>query len=99
MGIDAEETDRKVNLHLADRIFSPSEQKRVKNAEDPRRALLKIWVLKESLAKLTGRGLGEYLKETDFAPEDPRVREIDGCYVAVMTEKGNEKCCLIPMHI
>ena len=85
-GIDAEETDRKVRLSLADTQLSPAEKARFDAAEDKAAALLRLWVLKESYAKLTGRGLGGYLKETDFDPNDPRVQIIDGCYVAVMEE-------------
>ena len=87
VGIDAEETDRIVDPAVARRLFSPGEQQRIASAQDPNGALLRLWVLKESYAKLTGRGLGNYLRETDFSPEDPRIREIDGCYVAVLTER------------
>ncbi len=86
IGIDAEEADRKVRLSLADAQLSPTEKARFDAAEDKSAALLRLWVLKESYAKLTGRGLGSYLKETDFDPADPRVQIIDGCYVAVMEE-------------
>jgi len=86
IGIDAEETDRKVRLHLADRYLSPAEKARFDAAENKAAALLRLWVLKESYAKLTGRGLGDYLKNTDFDPEDPRIQIIDGCFVAVMEE-------------
>ena len=46
--------------------------------------LLKFWVLKEAYAKLTGRGLGNYLGQTDFDPETAQI--IDGGYVAVLEE-------------
>ena len=49
-----------------------------------RAASARLWVQKESYAKLTGRGLGNYLKETDFDPADIQI--IDGCYVAIMEE-------------
>ena len=88
VGIDAEETDRNIDLGLAQKILSPAERKRYQQAHDKRLALLKLWVLKESYAKLTGRGWGSYLYETDFDPEDPRVREVDGCLVAVMEDVG-----------
>ena len=86
VGIDAEEESRQVDLRLAERYFSPNEQARLAAAEDPRKSFLRIWVLKEAYAKLTGRGLGSYLKDTDFDPGDPRIQIIDGCYVAVMEE-------------
>ena len=43
-------------------------------------------LLKEADAKLTGRGMGNWLKATDFDPFDPRIQEINGCYVAVLEE-------------
>ena len=89
VGIDAEETDRSIRPEVALRFFSPREQARLETARDTQAALLRLWVLKESYAKLTGRGWGNYLKETDFDPEDPRVQIIDGYYVAVLTEKEN----------
>ena len=89
MGLDAEEADREINLRLAEKILSAPEKERFDAAEDKREALLRLWVLKESYAKFTGRGIGDYLKATDFSPNDPRIRMIDGCYVAVFTEKRN----------
>lgn len=86
VGIDAEETDRQIRPELAQRFLSTREQARQENATDKQAALLRLWVLKESYAKLTGRGWGNYLKETDFDPDDPRVQIIDGCYVAVLTQ-------------
>lgn len=87
VGIDAEETDRAVNLKLAEKILSPAEKERFRHAADKRRALLRLWVLKEAAAKLTGEGLRGYPNHTDFDPEDIRISEIDGCYVAVLEEK------------
>ena len=86
VGIDAEEKDRRINLRLAEKILSETERRRFDAAPDPRQALLRLWVLKEAYAKLTGRGLGNYLRETDFSPDDPRITNIDGCLVAVLTE-------------
>ena len=88
VAVDAEELDRKVALSLAEKILSPGEKARFDAASDKRRALLTLWVLKEAAAKLSGQGLQGYPNHTDFSPEDPRVREMDGCLVAVMTE-GN----------
>lgn len=87
IGIDAEEVCREIDLRLADRILSPAEKLRFAAVPDPRAALLRLWVLKEAYAKLTGRGWGAYLYDTDFDPQDPRIQIIDGCYVAVLTEK------------
>ena len=88
VGIDAEEESRQVDLRLAERYFSQNEQARLATAADPRQAFLRIWVLKEAYAKLTGHGIGNYLKNTDFSPDDPRISQIDGCFVAVITEEG-----------
>lgn len=86
VGIDAEEADRDVSLHLADKILSLKEKQRYESSVDKHAALLKLWVLKEAYAKLCGRGLGDYLYETDFEPNDPRIQNIGGCYVAVIEE-------------
>ena len=86
VGIDAEELSRKVPLSLAQTILSPTEKIRWERSGDKKDCLLRLWVLKEAYAKLTGRGLGSYLYETDFDPEDPRIQTIDGCYVVVMEE-------------
>ena len=88
VGIDAEETDRQVDLKLAGRYFSPEEQHLLAAADDPRQAFLRLWVLKEAYAKLTGRGIGNYLRQTHFSPEDPRIQRIHGCFVAILSEKG-----------
>ncbi|MBE6976864.1 MAG: 4'-phosphopantetheinyl transferase superfamily protein [Ruminococcaceae bacterium] len=84
VGVDAEETDRAVDLRLIERYLSTSEQRRLALAQDKNAAFLRLWVLKEALAKATGRGIGNWLKETDFDPDDPRVTCIDGCYVAIL---------------
>lgn len=86
VGIDAEELDRDINLKLADKVLSPPERAQYDAAEDKRKALLTFWVLKEAEAKLTGRGLRGYPDHTDFSLDDPRVREMNGCLVAVLTE-------------
>ena len=86
VGIDAEEMNRKINLRLAEKILSPAEKLRYESAQDPCAALLRLWVLKEAAAKLTGEGLQGYPNHTDFRPEDKRILEIDGCYVAVLKE-------------
>lgn len=86
VGIDAEEMDRRVRLEIARKVLSPGEYARFAAAPDPKAALLRLWVLKEAAVKLTGDGLRGYPNHTDFDPADPRVQEIDGCYVAVLTE-------------
>lgn len=88
VAIDAEEADRDINLKLADRILSPAERERFEAAEDQSAALLKLWVLKECAAKLSGEGLRGFPNKTDFSPDDPRVQTVDGCFVAIMTEES-----------
>lgn len=90
VGLDAEEMDRSVRLALAEKILSPMEKLRFEAAPDKRLALLKLWVLKEAAAKLSGDGLWGYPNHTDFSPDDPRVMELEGCLVAVLEEKEKE---------
>ena len=84
IGIDAEEKDRNINLMLADKILSPAEKQRFDAAQDKQAVLLKLWVLKEALGKQTGEGINGYPNHTDLSPNDPRIQEIAGCYVAVV---------------
>ena len=86
IAIDAEELDRRVELRLAERILSPGEKKQFEAVADKIRALLTFWVLKEAAAKLSGEGLRGFPNHTNFSLDDPRVREIDGCIVAVLRE-------------
>ena len=86
VGLDAEELDRKVQLKLAEKVLSPSEKAQFDAAQDKRRAFLTFWVLKEAEAKRSGEGLRIYPNHTAFSLEDPRVREMDGCLVAVLEE-------------
>ncbi len=87
VGLDAEELDRPIRWPLADRIFSDTERRQYDAAADKARAFLTFWVLKEAEAKLTGQGLRIYPNHTDFSLEDPRVTEMDGCLVAILTEE------------
>ncbi len=87
IGLDAEETTRSVSPNLAKKVLSDREFARYGALADPDGALLRLWVLKEAYAKLTGRGLGDYLFQTDFCPDDPRIQTLCGCYVAVLTEE------------
>ena len=86
IGIDAEETDRDINLRLAEKILSPAEKEQFDHAEDKRIALLKFWVLKEAAAKLSGQGLRGYPNHTCFSLDDPRVLETENCFVAILTK-------------
>ena len=84
IGLDAEEKGRKVSPAMLEKFLSPTEKSRV--GEDPQDGFLRLWVLKEALAKLTGKGIGNWIKNTDFDPFDQRIQEINGCYVAVLED-------------
>ncbi len=86
IGIDAEETDRDIRLELADKILSPSEKRYFEQSKNKKETLLRLWVLKEAAAKCTGQGLQGYPDHTDFSPDDPRILQIDGCFVAIVTK-------------
>ena len=86
IGLDAEEKGRTVSPAMIEKFTSPEEKKRL--GADPRDAFLRLWVLKEAQAKLTGRGMGNWLKNTDFDPFDPKIQIIDGCYVAILEEEN-----------
>lgn len=86
IAIDAEELDRRIHLKLADKILSPGEKRQFDAAADKGNALLTFWVLKEAAAKLSGEGLRIYPNHTDFSLDDPRVKTMDGCIVAVMED-------------
>ena len=87
VGIDAEEADRDIKLSLAEKLLSPMELAQFQQAEDKRRALLTFWVLKEAAGKCSGKGLRIYPNDTEFSLDDDRVREIDGCLVAVIEQE------------
>lgn len=86
VGLDAEELSRKPSPRLAQKVLSPNELRQYGAAPDKDRALLTFWVLKEAAVKLTGQGLRGYPNDTDFSLDDPRVRQLHGCLVAVITE-------------
>ncbi len=87
VGIDCEEVDRILPEKLAGRILSPGELAQWEKAPDKNRALCTFWVLKEAAAKCSGRGIQYPENHTNFTLSDPRVREEDGCLVAVITEE------------
>ena len=89
IGIDGEELDRKLNPKLAEKILSSTEREEYEQASDRNLALLKFWVLKEAQAKCTGEGLKGYPNHTNFSLSDPRVRQMQGCLVAVVEEEDH----------
>ena len=84
IGLDAEDKGRKVSPAMREKYTSDAEKGRL--GSDPQDAFLRLWVLKEAQSKLTGRGMGNWLKDTDFDPFDQRMQEINGCYVAVLED-------------
>lgn len=91
VAVDAEEGNRPVREKLVKKVLSPGELAQWMKAEDKTKAFLTFWVLKEAEAKLSGKGLQGYPNHTDFSLSDPRVREVDGCLVAIMTDAPQEK--------
>ena len=89
IGIDGGELDRKLNPKLAEKILSDPEREEYEQASDRNLALLKFWVLKEAQAKCTGEGLKGYPNHTNFSLSDPRVRQMQGCLVAVVEEEDH----------
>ena len=85
VGIDAEETGRKLSCRIGERFLSEAERHRWEQAADRDQALLRLWILKEARAKATGDGIGYRMRETDLSPDDPRIREIDGCLLAIVS--------------
>lgn len=84
VGLDAEEKGRKVSSALMEKYTSDTEKERL--GENPQETFLRLWVLKEAQSKLTGRGMGIWMKNTDFDPFDQRIQEINGCYIAVLED-------------
>lgn len=99
IGIDCEPIDRTVTKSVASRFFS---EKEVYEFKDD---LLSLWVTKESLCKLTGKGLSLGAKDTDitlytddFETNGIFVKKftLDG-YVAVVSSRHRISC--IPKKI
>ena len=86
VGIDAEEINRAIRLNLAEKLLSPTELEQFRQADDPRLALLKFWVLKEAAGKCAGEGMQLWPNHTEFSLDDPRIQEIDGCIVAIIEQ-------------
>lgn len=86
VGLDGEELSRKVRPETAQKLLSPTEYAQYLAAEDPNRAMLSFWVLKEATAKLAGTGIRTHPNTTQFTLPDARLQQIDGCVVAVVTE-------------
>ena len=84
IGIDAEDLNRDVKLHLAEKILSPYEYAQYEKAVDKKKALLTFWVLKEAQGKKTGEGINGYPNRTNFDLTDNRVQIIENHIVAII---------------
>lgn len=75
LGVDFEAVDRKVDLKVADSYFGPREIDWLMaqpDADKPE-AFLRLWTLKESFIKATGKGLTQDLASFGFEVEAERV--------------------------
>jgi 4'-phosphopantetheinyl transferase len=63
VGIDVEANDRKVNLEIAERYFTPSEAEFLQKTPSHQRphTFLRLWTIKEAYLKMTGDGLARPL--------------------------------------
>ena len=84
VGIDAEEVSRNIRPELAEKILSASEKNQYEQSKNRKEALLRFWVLKEAAAKCTGEGLRGYPNHTAFSLDDPRVFQMNNCFVAII---------------
>ena len=84
VGIDAEEMSRNIRPELAEKILSAYEKAQYEQAANRKEALLRFWVLKEAAVKCTGEGLQGYPNHTAFSLDDPRVFQMNDCFVAVI---------------
>ena len=66
VGIDIER-NRKMDFRIAQRFFTESELLSIKNASDPDSEFLRIWTIKEAVAKIHGDNLLMTLKSFDTA--------------------------------
>lgn len=83
LGVDVENFDRRIDLRMAERYFSPPEVRFVQSRDDEsaaRHAFLRIWTLKESFIKAIGTGLQTPLADFAFESIDspsPKIRFLD----------------------
>lgn len=85
IGIDIEYT-RPCKEKIVEKYFSSSEKKHLSNARNIDIAFTEIWVLKESIAKLTGLGLSNVISNTNLSVDDNKfVSEPFNCYLKTFT--------------
>jgi len=72
IGIDVEDSTRKINLNIADRFFSRQESEYIQNMHEHKKkeTFFDFWTLKESYIKAKGRGLSIPLAKFSFKIND-----------------------------
>ena len=75
VGIDVEAADRRVNLMIAERFFTPAEVVFLQNTPSEQRphAFLRLWTIKEAYLKMTGDGLTRPLDSFEIQHRDDKI--------------------------
>lgn len=85
VGIDIE-VPRKVDLKLAERFFSASENKLIKTSASPEKQFLRIWTRKEALIKAYGNALPCGLLQLDTTVDNVEINGINYGITTTETE-------------
>ena len=81
IGIDVEDSRRKIKMNIADRFFSRQESVHLGQAKDKQGVFFDIWTLKESYIKAKGMGLSIPLDKFSFTMgQDYTAIEFDDTY-------------------
>lgn len=87
VGVDVERV-RSVGPGVAERIMSPAELAAWRDASDPDRFLIEVWVRKEAVVKATGEGITRELRSLSFADHAVVPLEIGPDYEAAAAVAG-----------
>lgn len=108
IGVDVERIDRKVDVQLAERYFSPPEIRwldSIPAALDKQEGFLRLWTLKEAFIKAIGTGLRTPLDQfaiVDADSQTPSLQFLDDALesdaVATFREQVNPDVELSPNH-
>ena len=101
IGCDIQEI-RPYNSKVAKRNYCENETKLIEDSEDKADVFIRMWALKESILKFTGKGLSGGLSTYDFSPYitkerftafglDFYVKKLENCYFA-LCGKINAEC-------
>ena len=100
VGIDCEHVKRIISNDILKRFFLPQE------AEDYKDSPLKLWVIKESLSKLSGSGILKEGKKQNIPLFDKSIT-LSGIQISLSTisehlictaSESTENCCFIPLE-